>query len=95
MDDLVPRRHSYPRIENTQNPTVYDASAIDLHEITRESIEQVHPEITAYPLDRGAGPSNRELVQYSTFDFYRDVDIIQSKIDKLRRSIRSKSLTVD
>ena len=93
MDDLVPRRHSYPRIENTQNPSLYDSSAIDLHEIPRESIERVHSEITSYPLDGRAGPSNSELLRYSTSDFYRDVDDIQSKINKPRSLMWSKSLT--
>lgn len=95
MDDLIHRRNSYPQIENLQNSSVYDPSAIDLPEITRGNSDRLVPRITFDHSDRGVDPKNSEPIRYSTSDFNKDLDDIQSNIDEFRMSSWSKRLTID
>lgn len=80
MDDSIQRRHSYPRMENSQELEMSNPSAINLHEIHPENIEGLNPEATSYRLDRGTGSNNSEIVRYSTSDFNKDLENIQSRI---------------
>ena len=55
-------------------------SATDLQRIPPQSIEGLDPEATSYRLDRGTGSNNSEIARYSTSDFYKDLENIQSEI---------------
>lgn len=94
MDDTVPRRHSYPRIDTLQDFDLTNPSAIDLHEIHPDGIEGLNPETTSYRLDRGAGSNDGEVARPSLSDFNKDLDNIQSRMSE-PRTMWQKSLTVD
>ena len=78
MDDLVHRRHSYPRIETPLSFRVNDPSAIELPQITRTSSDRLVSGVSFYQVTGGIDSENHEPPRYSTSDFNKDVDDIQS-----------------
>lgn len=82
MNGSVKRRHSYPHLGNPQDFAMSNPSAADLHAIPPQSIEGLNPEATSYRLDRGTGSNNSEIARYSTSDFNKDLENIQSEIDE-------------